>query len=226
MRSLRSPLPLKRVPTKIHDAWLLKPKVFGDTRGFSLESWNRETFSEIGLDLDFLQDNHSRSSKHVPRRLQYQPGEAAQGKLVWVTSGTVFDVIVDLRESSPTYGVWDGTMLTTIAHERLYVPPGCAHDFLVVSDMTDFYYKVTTPYNPQAECALRWDDPDLAIDWSLEIVIEPTLFDKDKAAPSFKECERHDKSLLLFLSTPSLPFAKYIRYLLSLLLKNCVFPKW
>lgn len=126
----------------------------------------------------------------------------------------------------PTYGLWDGCFLTTDAHERLYVQPGCEHDFLVVSDMTDFHYKVTTPYNPRAECALRWDDPDLAIDWSLEIGIELTLFDKDKAAPSFKECERHDKSLLLFLSAPSLSFAKYIRALLSLLLKNCVFPKW
>ena len=186
VRSLRSPLPLKRVPTKIHDAWLLKPKVFGDARGFFLESWNRETFREIGLDLDFLQDNHSRSSKHVPRRLQYQPGEAAQGKLVWVTSGTVFDVIVDLRESSPTYGVWDGTMLTTIAHERLYVPPGCAHDFLVVSDMTDFYYKVTTPYNPQAECALRWDDPDLAIVWPLGD-LPPIVSAKDAEGMAFAD---------------------------------------
>jgi dTDP-4-dehydrorhamnose 3,5-epimerase len=108
-----------------------------------------------------------------------------------VTSGTVFDVLVDLRQSSPTYGVWDGYMLTTDAHERLYVPPGCAHGFLVVSDTTDFHYKVTTPYNPQAECALRWDDPDLGIDWPLEIGIEPILSAKDKAAPSFKECEKY-----------------------------------
>jgi len=183
---------MKKLPTKIHDAWLLKPKIFGDARGFFLESWNRETFRDIGLDLDFLQDNHSRSSKQVLRGLHYQPGDAAQGKLVWVTSGTVFDVIVDLRKSSPTYGVWDGYMLTTDAHERLYVPPGCAHGFLVVSANTDFHYKVTMPYNPQAECTLRWDDPDLAIDWPLEIGIEPILSAKDKAAPSFKDCEKYD----------------------------------
>ncbi len=182
---------MKKLPTEIHDAWLLKPKVFGDARGFFLESWNREIFREIGLDLDFVQDNHSRSSKHVLRGLHYQAGDAAQGKLVWVTSGTVFDVIVDLRQSSPTYGVWDGYMLTTDAHERLYVPPGCAHGFLVVSDTTDFHYKVTTPYAPETECALRWDDPDLAIDWPLEIGIDPILSPKDKAAPSFKDCEKY-----------------------------------
>ena len=175
---------MRKIQTRIHDAWLLKPKIFGDARGFFLESWNRDTFCEIGLDLDFVQDNHSRSSK--------QSGDAAQGKLVWVTSGTVFDVLVDLRKSSPTYGVWDGYMLTTDAHERLYVPPGCAHGFLVVSDTTDFHYKVTTPYNPQAECALRWDDPDLAIDWPLEIGIEPILSAKDKAAPSFKDYEKYN----------------------------------
>jgi dTDP-4-dehydrorhamnose 3,5-epimerase len=111
---------MKKLPTKIHDAWLLKPKVFGDTRGFFLESWNREIFREMGLDLEFVQDNHSRSSKHVLRGLHYQSGDAAQGKLVWVTSGTVFDVIVDLRQSSPTYGVWD----------RLHADHRCARETL------------------------------------------------------------------------------------------------
>ena len=118
---------MRKSPTKIHDAWLLKPKIFGDARGFFLESWNRETFRDVGLDLDFVQDNHSRSSKYVLRGLHYQSGSAAQGKLVWVTSGTVFDVLVDLRESSPTFSNWDGYMLTSEAHERLWVQPGCAH---------------------------------------------------------------------------------------------------
>jgi len=182
---------MKKIPTKIHDAWLLKPKIYGDPRGFFLESWNRQTFREIGLDLDFVQDNHSRSTKHVLRGLHYQSGEAAQGKLVWVTSGTVFDVLVDLRQSSPTYGVWDGYMLTTDAHERLYVPPGCAHGFLVVSDITDFHYKVTAPYNPPAERALLWNDASLAIDWPLEIGISPLLSEKDQLAAGFDQCDKY-----------------------------------
>jgi len=182
---------MKKIPTKIHDAWLLKPKVFGDARGFFLESWNHDTFREIGLGLDFVQDNHSRSSKGVLRGLHYQIGDAAQGKLVWVTSGTVFDVIVDLRRSSPTFGVWDGYLLNTETHDRLYVPPGCAHGFMVLSDVCDFFYKVTTPYNQQAERSLRWDDPDLAIDWPLEIGRESILSEKDKTAPSFKDCPKY-----------------------------------
>jgi dTDP-4-dehydrorhamnose 3,5-epimerase len=149
-------------------------------------------FREIELDIDFVQDNHSRSSKGVLRGLHYQIGNAAQGKLVWVTSGTVFDVIVDLRQSSPTFGVWDGYLLNTETHDRLYVPPGCAHGFMVLSETCDFFYKVTTPYNPQAERALRWNDPDLAIDWPLAIGIEPILSDKDKAALSFKDCEKYN----------------------------------
>jgi len=182
---------MEKTFTKIHGAWLLKPKVIGDVRGFFLESWNRETFRRIGIDADFVQDNHSRSTKNVLRGLHYQEGNAAQGKLVWVTSGTVFDVIVDLRRSSATFGMWDGYCLTAEAHERLYVPPGCAHGFLVLSDTADFHYKVTTPYAPEAERALRWDDPDLGIEWPLEIGIEPILSAKDKAAPSFKECEKY-----------------------------------
>ncbi len=181
---------MKKLPTQIHDAWLLKPKVFGDARGFFLESWNRETFRDIGLDLEFVQDNHSRSAKGVLRGLHYQVGDAAQGKLVWVTSGTVFDVIVDLRQSSPTFGVWDGYLLSTETHERLYVPPGCAHGFMVLSDTCDFFYKVTMPYNPKAERALRWNDPDLAIGWPLAIGIEPILSEKDKTAPSFNDGEK------------------------------------
>ena len=183
---------MQKLPTKIHDAWLLKPKVFGDARGFFLESWNRQTFRDLGLDVDFVQDNHSRSTRHVLRGLHYQMGEAAQGKLVWVTSGTVFDVIVDLRKSSPTFGVWDGYLLTTDAHERLWVPPGLAHGFLVVSDTTDFHYKVSKPYAPEFERALRWDDPELQIVWPLEIKVEPKISAKDAAAASFAECEKYE----------------------------------
>ena len=183
---------MTKLPTKIHDAFLLKPKIFGDARGFFLESWSREKFCSMGLDIDFVQDNHSRSARHVLRGLHYQAGDAAQGKLVWVTSGSVFDVLVDLRKSSPTFGVWDGYLLTADAHERLWVPPGCAHGFLVVSDTADFHYKVSAPYSPKDERALRWDDPKLSIQWPLEIGITPTVSPTDAIAASFEDCEKYE----------------------------------
>ena len=182
---------MKKIPTKIHDAWLLKPKVFGDARGFFMETWNRDTFRDAGLDIDFVQDNHSRSAKHVLRGLHYQAGETAQGKLVWVTSGTVFDVLVDLRQSSPTFGVWDGYVLNTETHDRLWVPPGCAHGFLVLSDVADFHYKVSRPYRPDMDRSLRWNDPELGIDWPIEIGIEPLVSPKDAAAATFVDCEKY-----------------------------------
>ena len=157
-----------------------------------METWNRNVFHDIGLDVDFVQDNHSRSAKNVLRGLHYQAGDAAQGKLVWVTSGTVFDVLVDLRKSSPTFGVWDGYILNTDTHDRLWVPPGCAHGFLVLSDIADFHYKVSTPYRPETECALRWNDPDLAIDWPIEIGLQPIVSSKDESAATFQECEKYD----------------------------------
>jgi dTDP-4-dehydrorhamnose 3,5-epimerase len=183
---------MQKIATKIHDAWLLKPKVHGDHRGFFMETWNKDTYRQNGLDIDFVQDNHSRSSKHVLRGLHYQAGEAAQGKLVWVTSGTVFDVIVDLRQSSPTYGVWDGYELNTETHDRLWVPPGCAHGFLVLSDIADFNYKVTGPYRPEAERALLWNDPVLGINWPIEHGFEPIVSAKDAVAATFVTCEKYD----------------------------------
>ena len=183
---------MQKLPTKIHDAFLLKPKVSGDARGFFLESWNRDTFRDLGIDADFVQDNQSRSARHVLRGLHYQAGAAAQGKLVWVTSGTVFDVLVDLRKSSPTYGVWDGYMLTAEVHERLWVPPGCAHGFLVVSEIADFHYKVSSAYSPVDERSLRWDDPSLSITWPIEIGISPLVSPKDAIAAPFEDCEKYD----------------------------------
>jgi dTDP-4-dehydrorhamnose 3,5-epimerase len=183
---------MEKIATKIHDAYLLKPKVFGDARGFFLESWNRETFRKLGIDFDFVQDNHSRSSKYVLRGLHYQAGNAAQGKLVWVTSGIVFDVLVDLRQSSPSFGVWDGYYLTADDHERLWVPPGCAHGFLVVSDIADFHYKVTAPYRPDSERSLIWNDHDLCISWPLEMSGNPVVSPKDASAESYRECEKYD----------------------------------
>jgi dTDP-4-dehydrorhamnose 3,5-epimerase len=186
------PTSMIKKATNVIDAWLLLPNVRHDARGFFLESWNRETFRRIGIDADFVQDNHSRSAKHVLRGLHYQKGSAAQGKLVWVTSGTVFDVIVDLRRSSATFGMWDGYCLTAEAHERLYVPPGCAHGFLVLSDTADFHYKVTTPYAPEAERAVRWSDPDIGIRWPLGNHEQPLLSVKDASAPNFKNCEKYE----------------------------------
>jgi len=182
---------MKKFPTRIHGAWLLRPAVFVDARGFFLEGWSRNAFRDIGLELDFVQDNHSRSSRNVLRGLHYQVGEAAQGKLTSVGSGEVFSVMVDLRRSSPTFGLWDGYFLNMETHDRLYVPPGCAHGFLVMSEVADFHYKVTSPYNAQAERALRWNDPGLAIDWPLPTGIRPILSTKDAQAASFAECEKY-----------------------------------
>jgi dTDP-4-dehydrorhamnose 3,5-epimerase len=183
---------MKKIPTKIHNAWLLKPKVFGDDRGFFMETWNRTTFCEIDLDFDFVQDNQSRSSKHVLRGLHYQAGSSAQGKLVWVGSGTVFDVLVDLRKNSPTFGAWDGYVLSSETHDRLWVPPGCAHGFLVLSDIADFHYKVTSPYQPEAERCLRWDDPALGIEWPIEVGLNPIVSPKDANGAWFPQCEKYD----------------------------------
>jgi dTDP-4-dehydrorhamnose 3,5-epimerase len=182
---------MRKLPNKIHDAWLLKPEVNGDKRGFFLESWSRRTFRKLGIDCDFVQDNHSRSSKHVLRGLHYQVGEAAQGKLVWAASGNVFDVIVDLRRSSPTFGLWDGRILSAETHDRIYVPPGCAHGFMVLSETCDFFYKVTSPYNAQADRTLRWNDPELDIAWPIDRGAAPIVSSKDAHAASFSECEKY-----------------------------------
>lgn len=182
----------EKVATKIHDAFLIYPKIYGDSRGFFLETWSKQSFQELELSLNFVQDNHSKSCEGVLRGLHYQAGDAAQGKLVSVSSGTVFDVFVDLRKSSPTYGVWDGVYLTSEIHERLWVPPGCAHGFLVVSQFADFQYKVTAPYNKQAERSLIWNDPTLNINWPLEGIEEIIVSPKDAVAQLFEDCEKYD----------------------------------
>jgi dTDP-4-dehydrorhamnose 3,5-epimerase len=178
-------------PLKIKDSFLLRPKVFGDARGFFLETWNRRTFRQLGLDFDFVQDNHSRSEKYVLRGLHYQADGHAQGKLVWVSSGAVFDVIVDLREDSPTFGQWDGLLLTAACHDRLWAPPGCAHGFLVMSDSADFHYKCTDYYSPAHERTLKWDDPELGIAWPLPVGLAPQIAAKDAQGTSFAECEKY-----------------------------------
>lgn len=183
---------MEKIAANVHDAWILKPKVISDARGYFFESWNRRIFREAGLEADFVQDNCSRSAKHVLRGLHYQAGDTAQGKLVRVTAGRVFDVIVDLRRSSPTFGRWHGCILDAEDHESLWIPPGCAHGFLVLSDCCDFQYKATRFYSPETERTLRWNDPDLAIDWPVRTGIEPIVSPKDAAGASFAECEKYD----------------------------------
>lgn len=168
---------MKLIETGIPGPLIIEPRVFGDERGFFFESWNGGAFAEAGLDLAFVQDNHSRSQKGVLRGLHFQnPG--AQGKLVRVTRGAVFDVAVDLRQSSPHFGQWVGVELSADNKRMFWVPEGFAHGFLTLKDNTDFLYKCTAPYAPQHEHTLMWDDPSIGIEWPLE-GLAPKLSDKD-----------------------------------------------
>jgi dTDP-4-dehydrorhamnose 3,5-epimerase len=174
------------IQTAVQGALILEPKVFGDERGFFLESWNRKTFASLGLELDFVQDNHSRSQQGVLRGLHYQIKQP-QGKLVRVVSGEVFDVAVDLRQSSPTFGRWTAVKLSAENKRMFWVPPGCAHGFLTLSATADFLYKATDYYAPEHERSLLWNDPDLAIDWPLTDA--PTLAAKDAAGTPLRLSE-------------------------------------
>ena len=165
------------IECNIQGPLILEPRVFGDERGFFMESWNAQAFAQAGLDLTFVQDNHSRSQKGVLRGMHFQnPGP--QGKLVRVVRGAVFDAVVDLRRSSPTFGKWTGVILSAENKRIFWVPEGFAHGFLTLEDDTDFLYKCTAPYAPQYEASLAWDDPAVGIDWPLE-GIEPKLSAKD-----------------------------------------------
>lgn len=185
----RQPLPAPQMnitETSLPGVLLIEPKVFGDARGFFLESWNRQSFAALGLDLDFVQDNHSRSGKGVLRGLHYQLNEP-QGKLVRVTQGRVFDVAVDMRRSSPNFGRWAGVELTADNHRMLWIPPGYAHGFLVLSESADFLYKTTTYYAPQWDRGVRWDDPEIGVQWPLDGA--PLLSAKDQVQPLLKDAE-------------------------------------
>ncbi len=175
-------------PTEIPDVVLIRPKVFGDARGFFLESWEERKFAAAGLDVKFVQDNHSRSARNILRGLHYQI-QQPQGKLVRVVTGEVFDVAVDIRRSSPTFGRWVGVTLTADNHHMLWVPPGFAHGFLVLSESADFLYRCTDFWAPAHERAIQWNDPDLAIEWPLHHGAGPILSPKDAAAKRFKEAE-------------------------------------
>lgn len=175
-------------PLAIPDVVALEPEVFGDARGFFYESYSRRRFLELtGVDTEFVQDNHSRSGKGVLRGLHYQI-ESAQGKLVRVTRGAVFDVAVDLRRSSPTFGQWVGQQLTAENFRQLWIPPGFAHGFLVLEDDTEFLYKTTDFYAPEHERSIRWDDPELAIDWPTD-GLELRLSEKDRNGVPFARAE-------------------------------------
>ncbi len=177
---------MKVTPTALDGVLILEPRVFGDERGFFLESFNLQTFqAAVGHDVTFVQDNHSRSTQGVLRGLHYQRDPHAQGKLVRVTQGSVFDVAVDIRENSPTYGQWVGVELSGRNHKQLWIPPGLAHGFLVTSDSADFLYKTTAYYRPDSEGCIRWDDPNLAIPWPLD-GRTPSLSAKDAAAPTLR----------------------------------------
>lgn len=176
------------VRTRIPGVVLIEPRVFGDERGFFMETWHGAKFADAGLDFTFVQDNHSRSTRGVLRGLHYQRPDA-QGKLVRVTSGAVFDVVVDLRRSSPTFGEWFGVELSAADRRMLWVPPGLAHGFLTLSDTADFLYKCTAYYAPAQERTILWDDPDLAISWPLQNGETPRLSVKDAAGVRFRNAE-------------------------------------
>lgn len=181
---------MKVIDTDIDAVKIIEPDVFGDSRGFFLESFNAKRFAEAtGVELPFVQDNHSRSQQGVLRGLHYQIKQA-QGKLVRVVRGSVFDVAVDLRRSSPTFGVWVGVELTEDNNRQLWVPPGFGHGFLVTSTSADFLYKTTDYYAPEHERSILWNDPALGIEWPLNG--EPMLSGKDKAGMLLKDAEVYE----------------------------------
>ena len=178
---------MKFLETSLQDCFAIEPTVFGDSRGFFMESFNQKKFNELlGTQHYFVQDNHSRSSKGVLRGLHYQI-QNSQGKLVRVVHGAVFDVAVDLRKSSRTFGQWYGCVLSDENKKMLWIPPGFAHGFSVLSDTADFLYKTTDYYAPQFERTIIWNDVVLAIDWQIEG--SPALSDKDKNGIPFKDAE-------------------------------------
>jgi dTDP-4-dehydrorhamnose 3,5-epimerase len=177
---------VKVVPLAIPDVLLIEPVVHGDDRGFFLETWHAERYAAAGIALPFVQDNHSRSVQGTLRGLHYQV-EQPQGKLVRVTSGEVFDVAVDLRRSSATFGRWVGVVLTETNRRQLWVPPGFAHGFYVLTPSADLLYKCTAFYAPQHDRALRWDDPDVNVAWPLLGGRAPILSAKDAAGAAFRD---------------------------------------
>ena len=177
---------MRVTPTAIADVLILEPRVFGDARGFFLESYNEKVFAQAtGLQVQFVQDNHSRSQRHVLRGMHFQT-ENPQGKLVRVVAGAVFDVVVDIRPGSPSFGRWVGEELSLDNQRQLWIPPGLAHGFLVLSESADFLYKTTEYYHPASERCLAWNDPIVAIDWPLDDK-PPLVSDKDAKGLSLNQ---------------------------------------
>ena len=177
-------------PTRLPEVVLIKPRLYGDARGFFFESWHQQRFTDAGIDARFVQDNHSHSTLHTLRGLHFQI-QHPQGKLMQVIRGEVFDVAVDLRRSSPSFGQWVGVVLSASNHHMLWVPSGFAHGYLALSDEIDFLYKCTDFYAPEHERAIRWDDAEIGVQWPLPTDILPTLSTKDVAAPSLKDSETY-----------------------------------
>ncbi len=177
---------MKFMPAKIAEVMLIEPRVFGDHRGFFMETWRADKFAAAGIDLPFVQDNHSGSGRGILRGLHYQIKQP-QGKLVRVISGEVFDVAVDIRRGSPTYGKWVGEVLSSDNRRMLWVPPGFAHGFYVLSDQAEFLYKCTAFYAPEYERCILWNDPDLSIVWPLVQGAAPVLSAKDEAGVCLKD---------------------------------------
>jgi dTDP-4-dehydrorhamnose 3,5-epimerase len=181
---------MKVTPSDLPDVLLIEPRVFGDDRGFFMESWNARSFRQAtGLDVDFVQDNHSFSTRNVLRGIHYQVVRP-QGKLVRVATGSVFDVAVDLRRSSPTFGRWVGFELSAVNRRQMWIPPGFGHGFVVLSESADFLYKTTDYWIGEYDRSLRWNDPAVGIDWPLQG--EPILAAKDAAAPLLDAAETFD----------------------------------
>jgi dTDP-4-dehydrorhamnose 3,5-epimerase len=178
----------KFIKTSIEGVYIIEPTIFGDERGYFMETYHAGEFKEAGLDFDFVQDNQSKSKKGVLRGLHFQYTQP-QGKLVRVIKGEVFDVAVDLRKGSPTYGKWEGVTLSEVNKKQFFVPEGFAHGFLVLSDEAEFTYKCTNFYNGDDEGGIIWNDPDIDIDWPLEGIEEISLSDKDKQWKTFKETD-------------------------------------
>jgi dTDP-4-dehydrorhamnose 3,5-epimerase len=182
---------MKFEQTPLQGAFLIQPSVFGDERGFFMESWNAQSFRDAGLDLNFVQDNRSRSEQGILRGMHYQT-QQTQGKLVSVSAGEVFDVIVDLRRSSPTLGQWFGALLSEQNHKMMWVPPGFAHGFYVCSKYADFAYKCTDFYHPDSEVSLAWNDPSVGIQWPIAESESPRLSGKDSQAQAWEEIPLFD----------------------------------
>lgn len=179
---------MRIIPTQISDVFFIELKVFDDARGYFMETWQRQKFAEIGIDHNFVQDNQSKSHKHIARGLHYQL-HRPQGKLVRVVHGAVWDVAVDIRKDSKTFGKWVGAELSEDNKLLMWIPPGCAHGFLSLRDNSILTYKCSDYYAPEDERTILWNDPTLAIDWPIPLGVTPILSDRDKAGVAFKSAE-------------------------------------